>query len=94
MNSEKKQLVHGLSDGRGVFWALRSLLVPGRDIDFTAEQGIFEPEVKEDDLKCHARDDAQLKRSERRVVYESYRDGGQVIPLYVKTRGTQFAARV
>ena len=94
MNSDKQRLAHGLSDGRGMFWALRSLLVPGRNVDFVAEKGIFEPAVQPSSEQSKPSPTRVLDTRKTDRTHQTYLSRGQVIPIYTRTLGTQFAAQV
>ncbi len=93
MKSDKQTLVHGLSDGRGVFWALRSLLVPSRDVDFVAEKGIFEPTVHTVSEQSTPVTTRVSGTSKANKTHQTYLNHGQVIPIYTQTLGTQFAVQ-
>ena len=94
MTAENKSSIHGLSDGRSVFWALRSLLVPRRDIDLAPEDGVFEAQPVEAEA---AKVEPPTVRSQRTVgdhAHHTYLVGGQMTPIYQQHSGRRFAARV
>ena len=94
MTTENKSSIHGLSDGRGVFWALRSLLVPSRDVDLAPEDGVFEAQPVEAEMAKVERPTVRSQPPAKNQAHHTYLVGGQMTPIYQQHSGRRFAARV
>ena len=90
MNANNKTAIHGLSDGRGMFWALRSLLVPRRDVELTPEAGIYEPQP----LTLDTPEETDLSTasvvSDSNATHQIYLNGGQMRAIYTQQNGRRF----
>ena len=83
----KSQSIHGLSDGKGLFWSLRSLVSSTRDITLTPEDGVFSAEHSESEIEPLL----SPKPSAKRSVHHTYKVGGQLAQIYTQTLGREFA---
>jgi hypothetical protein len=84
---KENQSIHGLTDGTGLFWSLRSLIKPSRDITLNPEQGVFVAEA--DTAESMVR--TQQEQSPKHVPHHTYRIGGQLAQIYTQTLGREFA---
>ena len=79
--------IHGLSDGKGFFWSLRSLVSPTRDITLTPEDGVFIAASSETELDPMP----APKPFSKRPAHQTYKIGGQLAQIYTQTLGREFA---
>jgi len=86
MKNEDKS-IHGLSDGKGLFWSLRSLVSPTRDITLTPEDGVFVAEQSETEIERTV----PPKPVAKRPAHHTYKIGGQLAQIYTQTLGREFA---
>ena len=84
---KNNQSIHGLSDGTGLFWSLRSFISPSRDITLNPKEGVFEEEQDESQTPVRQ----YRKRTPPKSAHQTYSIGGQVAQIYTQTLGRQFA---
>lgn len=84
---KNNQSIHGLSDGKGLFWSLRSLINPSRDITLNPNDGVFEEEHVE--VQTPVRQ--YRKQAPVKSPHQTYSIGGQVAQIYTQTLGREFA---
>lgn len=84
---KENQSIHGLTDGSGLFWSLRSLVKPSRDITLNPEKGIFVAENAEVEPMVPTQQEEQTKRAQ----HQTYGIGGQLAQIYTQTLGREFA---
>lgn len=87
MKNENKA-IHGLSDGKGLFWSLRSLVSPSRDITLAPEEGVFVAETVDTEIQRNT----SPKPAGSRKSHHTYGIGGQLAQIYTQTLGREFAA--
>ena len=103
MNESSQQSMHQLSGSNGILWTLRGLFSSGRDVTLTPESGIFESEksvqISDNVTKSPASQVHEGKRPVKRRRAEwitpnkTYRIGGQLTDVYVKTIGVRLAVQ-
>ena len=101
MNEASQKSMHQLSGSNGILWALRGMFSSGRDVTLTPESGIFESETTAPHAKnLHENNTHEVQKStspvkRRRAEWitpnKTYRVGGQLTDVYVKTIGVRFA---
>lgn len=84
---KKHPSIHGLSDGKGLFWSLRSLVKPSRDITLSPEKGVFV--AAEAEVEPMVR--SQHEQSAKRAPHQTYGIGGQLAQIYTQSLGREFA---
>ncbi len=84
---KENQAIHGLTDGTGLFWSLRSLVKPSRDITLTPEKGVFVAEEMAVDSMVRS----QQEHIPKRTPHQTYGIGGQLAQIYTQTLGREFA---